>query len=524
MPSLTDEQKVQIARQDLAFYIGWAGRTDMPHVSEGYMVPQPHHMQMINRLQEIAPIILQQGDWSSFGNERHTAIVAPPGSAKSTILRHFYEWILGNASLGYLGENWANTFHMGHISHSADQAWKTSLAVRNTIDGTDEDSGPVFRLCFPDVKPSAKWAEKGWRVEGCTGIHETFSAYGVDGSISGNRWNFMGMDDLIKPERVLESNVSSADVEAIIYTVENVCMERLVEGGCSALFNTRWFERDPTSWALDQGWRHIRIRALNEDNESFWEARKIFSAANLVAKREANPEGFALQYQGEPAPEGGIKFKTEWMEYTYDELPWKDAEDRLWNFFIVDSWDTAGTQNPRSDETAGWKAAVNMRTWEIYLFNMYHDKLEYPELMDILRGSAVAELAPRFFWIEDKSTGQPAAQTLQREMGTRILAVKPYGEPGQARLEDVINQVKFVMAQGRVLWPSQRFALAYQMGWVGDAKSALLKYPRGHDDIARSFIQLVYETLKLELEGIIDVVPDREQLGWGEPEGERIVM
>ncbi len=303
MPELTDDQRVQIARQSFIFYIGWAGRTDMPNENEGIMVPQPHHLKMIKRLQEIAPIILQEGEWRT-GMERHTAIVAPPGSAKTTILRHFYEWLLGNVSLKM--PNWANSFHMGHISHSADQARRMSLAVRNTIDGTDLDSGPVFKACFPDVLPSDKWSETEWRVKGCTGIHPTFAALGIEGAIPGFRWNFMGLDDLIKPEKVKESNLTPADVEAVIHTVERVGMKRLVEGGCAVLTNTRWFERDPTSWALDQGWTQVLVKALDENDVSFWESREMFSAENLIAERERDPEGFALQFQGEPAPESGI--------------------------------------------------------------------------------------------------------------------------------------------------------------------------------------------------------------------------
>ncbi len=525
---LSDEQKVQLAQGSLAFYIGWAHKTDMDDVADGFAIPQPHHEIITSRMSEVSNTILQKFNWRSHGQSRHTAVVAPPGSAKTTLMRGFYEWIIGKASLEW-GEGWADKLHIGHISHSADQAWRMSLSVRNTIEGIDTHSGPIFKKCFPDVKPSAKWAEKEWRVDGCVGIHPTFAALGIDGSIPGFRWNLVGLDDLIKPEEVRSSGVTPADVESIIYTLEKVVMKRLVEGGCAFLTNTRWFERDPTSWAIEpepegQGWTPIVIQALNENDESFWEDREIFSSENLKAERLRDPEGFALQFQGEPAPAEGIDFKREWLSHTYSELPWKDSVDRL-NFFIVDCWDTASTTNPRSDESAGWKAAVDMRTWQIYMLNLYHDKLETPEVIDAIRGSAVAELAPQFVWIEDKSSGSPAQQILSRELGKRIIAVKPYGEKGQDSLEWVIRAIKPMLAAGMVLFPTPEFLMNRNMSWLGDAMTALLGYPRLlHDDIPRAFIMLLFETLKLQAElGIIDVNRD-DNLQWGDPTGGRIAM
>ncbi len=513
---LSDAEKVSLARQSLAFYIGWAHKTDMD-VEDGQAVPQPHHETIINRMEEVAAIILRTGDWRNAGQERHTAIVAPPGSAKTTLLQGFYEWLLGLSSLGYYGDNWADMIHMGHVSHSADQAWRMSFAVRDTIEHND-----VFRMCFPKVKPSLKWAEKEWRVAGCVGIHPTFAALGVEGSMPGFRWNFLGLDDLIKPEAVKESNLTPTDVEAIIYTVQEVGMRRLVEGGCAMLTNTRWFERDPTSWAIDQGWTPIVIKALDENDESFWPEREIFSTETLLEERKRNPEGFALQFMGEPAPAEGIEFKREWLSYEYDQLPWQDSEDRM-NYAIVSSWDTAGTRNQRSDYTAGWTAAVDLRTWDIYLLDLFHEKLEFPELCEAIRDSTLYKFQPQFVWIEEKATGQSAIQSLQRE-GIHVTGVDAYGQRGSPKLQTVTNQAKITLASGRVHFPSPEFAMVYKLDWVEMSKLALLMYPRGqHDDIPRAFIQLIFETFRQQQEfGIYD--PQQKQIGWGESEGERVLV
>ena len=541
MTDLPDAEKIEFARASLGFYIGWAHKTDMPETQGGHAVPQPHHLRIIERMEKVAESVLRQGGWRSLGGERHTSVVAPPGSGKTVLLQGFYEWLVGKASLEW-GGNWADMIHLGHISHSADQAWRMSYAVRETI-----ENNAAFQVTFPKVKPSGKWAEREWRVEGCIGKDSTFIAMGVEGSLPGVRLNFLGLDDLIKPEAVKLSNITPAEVEAVIYTVHAVGMKRLVEGGCAWMNHTRWFERDPPAWAEEQGWTTLLIPALIEDEtvstdvelrtveggsepsiaaenagsfRSFWPERQIFSLENLLRERERDPEGFALQFMGQPAPAEGIDFKREWLEYEFDQLPWNDAEDRL-NFAFVGSWDTAGTLNARSDYSAGWMAAIDMRGWNIYLLNLFHGKLEFPEVVDAIRGSVLSEFRPQRVWVEEKATGQSAIQQLQRE-GIQVNGVPAYGQRGSPKLQAVINQTKLVLSSGRVHWPSERFAVAHGLGWIGEAKRALIAYPRTlHDDIARAFIQLVYESFSLEQEmGVYD--PRAEELTWGTPSGEKV--
>ena len=508
--ALETKERVALARASLAFYIGWAHRTDMPEASSGMAVPRAHHLRIISRMEQVAEIVLRQGDWAEASQERHTSVIAPPGSAKTTLLQGFYEWLLGRASLVW-GENWADMLHLGHVSHSAEQAWRMSYAVRQTVEHSD-----VFHACFPKVKPSEKWAEHEWRVEGCTGQHPTMVAMGINGPLLGVRLNLLGLDDTIKPEDVRESKVSTVDVEQIIYKIDKVGMKRLVDGGCAWMNHTRWFERDPPAWASEQGWTELLIPALDERDESFWPERQIFSTETLKAERARDPEGFALQFMGLPAPAEGIIFRQQYFGDRFDQLPWADSIEKLSRFQVVASADTAGTTNPRSDYTAVWTAAIDFRSWDIYLLNLFHDKIDYNDLLDTLRGMFYSALIPQIMWVEDKATGQPAAQQLRYREGLNIVPVKPYGERGQPRLLDVINQVQPMLATGRIHFPSERFAVAHGLSWLGDALTALLRYPRGrHDDIARAFIQLLYETLKLQQHaGIWE--HELAQIGWAD--------
>src|SRR3990172_8200805 len=193
----------------------------------------------------------------------------------------------------------------------------------------------------------------------------------IRGLVLGVRLNLLGLDDTIKPEDVRESKVSTVDVEQIIYKIDKVGMKRLVPGGVAWMNHTRWFERDPPAWAKEQGWTEVLIPALDENDRSFWEERSIFSTAALLRERERDPEGFALQFMGQPYPAEGTIFRREHLDHVYDQVPWTDAEDRM-RFLIADSWDTAGTRNARSDYTAGWTGGIDLPSLDLYLLNLSH--------------------------------------------------------------------------------------------------------------------------------------------------------
>ncbi|KKN84575.1 hypothetical protein LCGC14_0288410, partial [marine sediment metagenome] len=152
-------------------------------IANGRAVLAAHMLRLIEKYEMVADIILRRAEnWEGWAHnsKRHTSVVAPPGSAKTTLLQSFYEWLIGRASLVW-GDGWADMIHIGHVSASADQASGVSFAVRDTIQGNEK-----YRLVFPRVRPHKdKFAEKEWRVEGCTGKDPTFRAVGVHGPLLG---------------------------------------------------------------------------------------------------------------------------------------------------------------------------------------------------------------------------------------------------------------------------------------------------------------------------------------------------
>jgi len=410
------EINIASARNSFQAYMTYVHETDMPWVEGGRAVPARHMMPLIEKYEKITNIILRRIEgWQAWQGvaSRHTSVVAPPGSAKTTLTQYYMEWLLGQASLA--GGRWANTMHLAFISSSEDQSLRVSFGIKETI-----KSNEAYHLVFPKVTPSPdKWADGEWRVKGCTDKDPTFQAQGRRGSIMGSRLNFVAVDDLIKQEEVKEGDMTLKEIKEINNVIRLTFLPRLVPMGCMWSNHTRWTEQDPPGAMKEWGWEEILVQGLVESQEksvlqiqevsesqvevsesqsesagseggtvavepafsssnslvSYWPER--FTTEELLAIKKSDPEGFALQYMGLPAPEEGIDFKVEMLSYDYSEIPWKDAEDML-NYAFVDSWDTAGTLNPRSDFTAGWTAAIDLRSWDIYLLNLFHAKLEFP--------------------------------------------------------------------------------------------------------------------------------------------------
>ena len=64
---LTDTEKITLARRSLAFYIGWAHKTDMENVEAGQAVPRPHHLKIIERMEKVAEVVLRLPGWRDAG-------------------------------------------------------------------------------------------------------------------------------------------------------------------------------------------------------------------------------------------------------------------------------------------------------------------------------------------------------------------------------------------------------------------------------------------------------------------------
>lgn len=481
--------KLNLCHDNFALYMALAHETDMPWVFDGRAIPAAHMLPILARMQLVSDIVLRLGEWEKYAGlvGRHTSVVEPPGSGKTTLLQYFYEWLLGRASVYW--KNWANAFHMAHVSASEPKALDISFAVKKTI-----EENPIYHAIFPKVKPNKdeKWADSVWRIKGSTSKDPTFQARGRRGDILGARLNFMGLDDLIKQEEAETEGKSGieTEIEHIISWLGGTAMTRLdLPTACGWMNHTRWREDDPPGWAEAQGWEVIPLKAIQEDadgNEvSYWPERKPVEEFQRL--RQQNPVMFSLVYQGEVIPQEGIDFRREHFA-EFDYLPVGARQ-----MHVVHAWDTAGTRNPRSDYTAGWTMIVT-DSWDVYLVNLYNAKMEFDGVMNAIQGQ-FAHMRGEIV-VEEKSTGQPAVQLLRRQ-GYPVHGRKPFGERGQPSRELAVQHIKPFLMEQRVHLPSDRFAREHGLAWVPEAKRQIFGYPKtAHDDIVMAMLHglhFIYE-------------------------------
>lgn len=531
-PSLSPEMEglVLEGRRDFGIYMFLAHRTDMGDVAGGQAAPAKHHNIIVDALMD-----------EGLGNLN---IVAPRGSAKTTLITAWLEWKLGCASLE--GGDWAQNFRIVYVTSAASLAYRVSNAIKATIEEND-----WYHLMFPDVKPHKdKWSEPEWKVKGNNSLHPNFIGTGAKGTILGARALVIVTDDIIGEE---EAN-STTERERILGTpdyrkgwVDTTVTPMMVPWGRHVNICTRWHENDAHTWAEEQGWHTIYMKALEEcdgacrDTErsgtndgrvavsgdtallaasdaaevgcpghSYWPER--FPTGQLLRMQKAKPLAFALSYQNEIHPSEGLLFRREWFRNRFD---WAPSPEEVRHVFAT--WDTAGTLTGRS-YTVGLVVVVT-RDWDYCILHMVRGKLEYPDLKRVIRQTAQRWKVSASV-IEAKSTGQPAIQELRRE-GLRVESVLPVGQRGGPARMDWVETITIPCEEGRVWLPSREFLRKHNVDdWTETFLGEVLAFPeRDNDDIVVALTQLLYHLERnRERWNFEESYQELGPMRWGDPE------
>ena len=198
--------------------------------------------------------------------------------------------------------------------------------------------------------------------------------------------------------------------------------------------------------------------------------------------RFMEPAQFAAQYQQEPVLEDRIVVRS-WVKF-YDRPPARRAGDR-----VVQSWDTAYTAG--GDFSVCVTAVV--RHSEIYVLNVFRDRLLYPDLRGKIAYLAVQHGADVVL-LENFGAGADLIADLRRDQPAgmpRLVGQQPVGTK-VARLKAQVGKI----AGGRLYLPTHAdWAEPFIEELVGfpddphddqvDALSQLLKYAGRLDDPTR---------------------------------------
>jgi phage terminase large subunit-like protein len=165
-------KEVLKARKDFAFFCGWVTRN-----SPEPCIPAEHHL-------EWHDILITGKDSKCLRGIAgdNLDLLAPRGSAKSTVLGLFAAWTIGNHALEQM------PLQILYLSYSLNAARAKSSTIKTIIES------PEYQEVFPQVKKGDRWSDQYWSIDHkAAGIKSsgterfTMVCAGLTGSITSKR-------------------------------------------------------------------------------------------------------------------------------------------------------------------------------------------------------------------------------------------------------------------------------------------------------------------------------------------------
>jgi len=389
------------------------------------------------------------------GHIKKLAIITPPRHGKTTLANVM-------APAYALGRNPTETIISVSYGSELSETW--GRRVRNIL------SDPAFHELFPGCQLSPDSAA-AYRFSTTAGGE--YSAVGRGGPVTGRGASLLVLDDLIKDSS--EAN-SETTCRGIIEWLQHVAFTRLTPDGRVVAISTRWSERDPMGWILQQhGWTVLHLPALAESTadplgreigQALWPSHYPVEALDAI-RADVGSRVFQCLYQGNVAASQGTIFKRDWFRH-YQQPPE--------NFLrIIQSLDTAFKTVATNDYSVC--ATIGETRSGFYLLSLYRAKIEFPELK-----RQVAEQAdfwkPSEIYVEDKASGQSLVQELKLSTSYPVIPVKIDRDK-----ETRASAVTGYFEAGKVLFPEGA-------AWLADLEDELASFPGGlHDDCVDTISQ-----------------------------------
>jgi len=436
LPHMTEELKrkteLELAEYDkkLTQKVGKIRFLDfVKHVYPGYKVGA-HHKHLAQIFEDIAA-----------GKKKRVIVNIAPRHGKSELISYL-------APAWFLGKYPDKKIIMA--SHTADLAVNFGRRVRNLV-GSElyKDIFPTVEL-QADSKSASRWG---------TNFNGEYFAIGVGGALAGRGADLFIIDD---PHSEQDAKLGRPDVFLPAYEwFQSGPLQRLMPGGAIIVVMTRWSKLDLTGQIVNQmvknegseDWEVVEFPAIIEDKDgeekSLWP--EFWPLEELLAKKQAlDVRYWNAQYLQNPTSEEGALIKREWWNIWEKDMP-PQCE------FTIMSLDAAQEANNRADYNAltTWGVFFNEETnnYNIILLNSIKERLEYPELKDLVIRE-YKDWEPDAFIVEKKSNGAVLYQEMRR-MGI------PVGEFTPGKGQDKISRVNAVsdLFRSGIVWiPDRRWA------------------------------------------------------------------
>lgn len=237
-------------------------------------------------------------------------LLAPRGSAKSTVLGLYVAWVIGIHTEAKM------PLQILYISYSLNAARAKSATIKNII------TTPEYRAIFPSVLKSKRWSDEYWSIDrafagiNTTGQEEfTMICAGMAGGITSKRSHLVCLDDVIKNPQQIEN----LDIrEKMAHNWSSVIRPTMLEGGRAICLGTRFRADDihETTFIPEKGWIQIEQQAVLTDEDtgqekSYWPS--MWSLGYLQGLRNEDGVSFSYQYQNKVIRISDISIDPNWI-------------------------------------------------------------------------------------------------------------------------------------------------------------------------------------------------------------------
>jgi len=321
------------------------------------------------------------------GKIKRLILQTPPRSWKSRLICEaiaHWMWKLQNTDIIY---TWHSIWLLESFSRN----------IRNRVDSQE------YKAIFKDTIREWNSALNQWSMTN----NNQLMIYWVWGWITGKWWNRLIIDDPYATRQDAESDTIRKKV--FEWYNSTFYSRRHNQDAWICLIMQRWRE-DDLVWELLQleDWEVVKIPAISEQWESFWESR--FSVEELEKiRKQIWDYFFQSQYQQEPFIDWGWAFKNQYFQ-EYEKSPqWLDVYT-----FI----DPAISIKQEADFTAIVTIWIQRWTNNIYVLDIFHERCEPDELIHNLF-QIVGEYNPQRVWIEVVAYQKMLALEIKKQMNLK---------------------------------------------------------------------------------------------------------
>ena len=224
-------------------------------------------------------------------------LLAPRGSAKSTVLGLLTAWAIGVHTQAGL------PLQVLYLSYTVDIARSKSATIKRIIESKRyQEVFPKVRL-LKNVTSNEYWSiDHKFAGIDTTGEEQfTLCAAGLKGSVTSKRSHLVMIDDAIKSA----ADIANPDIRKTMQENWNaVIAPTMFEGGRAICLGTRFRHDDihATTFNEQNNWIQIVLSAIQNDpktgeEESYWP--EMWSLEYLKEKKRQSPIAFSFQYMNQ---------------------------------------------------------------------------------------------------------------------------------------------------------------------------------------------------------------------------------